>query len=192
MTEGEREQLQLLLSAWQSAPPEPRPLEEIERYLVLGYQAYEIPTAVIPQSDYLVDDEVREEDIAKLYTITDPKALARAFDGWDLDMWKGDTDASERAVRLEEDRRFLFEELDLIGFRLLHLEQSRGERVSVLLEAQDGFATGFRVYNSAGRLASDLTARVGPVCFPPFVEVGNIDDRDFRLYLIEAGRQGLI
>ncbi|MGY6497421.1 MAG: hypothetical protein ACXIUP_04250 [Microcella sp.] len=192
MTVRDRESLLPLLERWRVYPPKRSTLEQIERHLINEYSAYEIPVDTIPWSDYVADEEVREEDVTKLFTITDQAALEKVFDDQDLQAWTGSDDAHERAEDLERDRRYLFEVREETGFRLLHLEQARGQRVTIALESRDGFASGFRVYNSAARLSRDLQARIGTEAFGPDVQVGNIDDPDFARYLLEIERLGLL
>jgi len=182
--------IERLAESWRAHPPPRISLREVEDLLVSTYSAYEIPLEVIPSSDLIADEEVREEEAAALLTITDPAVLPRVFDACDREMWQSQLEGDP--AWLEQDRRFLFEDPREVGFRLLHMEQSRGQRATILLQARGELASGFRIYNAAGTLAKELTARIGPDSFVGSVEVGDVRDAQFARYLVEAKRLGLL
>lgn len=182
--------LEALAAAWRAGPPSPMNVRQVAELLVERYSAYEIPLSTIPMYDLIADHEVREADAAMLLTITDPSALERVFDDRDREALRPDPDHDREA--LEQARRDLFVEPAEVGFRLLHLEQSRGERATILLEARDGLATGFRVYNMGALLVPVLIAHIGPSCFLGDARVGDVDDEQFAQYLVEADRHGLL
>ncbi|MFC7431437.1 MULTISPECIES: hypothetical protein [unclassified Agrococcus] len=185
-----RTELEALAASWRAQPPAPMCLRQVADLLIERYAAYEIPLSTIPAHDLVADDEVREADAAMLLTITDPRALERVFDEQDREALRPDPDHDSEW--LEQGRRDLFVDPAEVGFRLLHLEQSRGERASILLEARDGIATGFRVYNMGALLVPVLIAHIGPPCFLGDARVGDVDDEQFAQYLVEAKRHGLL
>ena len=105
----------------------------------------------------------------------------------------------DEVEQLENAWRWLFEDPAWVGFNLIHLQQGRGERITILLEGHDGLVDGYRIYNACEQLNRVLMAHIGfnKLARPDTpedqrVDVGNIEDYDFAKYLRAAYLEGLL
>ena len=84
--EGRSDTVISLLERWKKAEPRPWTTEAVERWLEMEFRAYEIPLAANSITDYRNDEEVREDLIYKLYTITHPEVLQRLYSAEEKEM----------------------------------------------------------------------------------------------------------
>lgn len=152
--------------------------QQIEHILKEKFKAVEIPLNTIPQEDYRNDEEINEDLIYRLFTITDSHVIKKLRDGADtnaiIDEVSGETHLSDETS---------------LNYDLLIKEHNSGTRVSVVLEKPNtSNISNFKVYGFAQNLVCYLIARLGV----PAMEVGNIDDRPYQFYLECLSKTGFI
>lgn len=190
-----------LRDAWLALPVKSPDAASLITLLSHRFHAYEISTSIHPPQDFLMDDEVREEDVWRLFTVDDPAVLRAIID---------EEEASMAALHVadpmwENWRRILgncegeVESMPPVGFYLTTIQHSRGERVSVLLESADRqHIDGFKVYGLSHRLFAFMLAHVGwqkraqHPSNPQGVRLGDLGDEDFRQYLVAAWEEGVL
>lgn len=184
-----------LLKRWEAAKLPSVTPTQVRALLEDNYKAYGIPVHLMEPDGFEFDEEVREDLIDALFTITNPAVLLELRNGRPVTV-------DEDAV---EDAEFYWQELfhgDMLEFpyRVLSAQHALGQRVSVLLEREGSFITGFKVYGVAGdKLNRYLTAVIG---FPsrreqdpedgPFMRAGDLTDPVFVDYLEATAESGLI
>ncbi|MFD5225410.1 hypothetical protein ACFWHT_07285 [Microbacterium sp. NPDC058342] len=168
------------------------------------FRAYEVPVDLVPRSDYEMDDDVVEEDVWKLYVITDKAVLDGLIspDAFELDSWPPPPGSDETfsADDLPEVLGNLHGDLlpsQEVGFRLLTRLISLGAALGALLESRDGnVVDGFKVYGPSDKLTEVLIGHIGwekyrrTESHPDGVAVGDIEDEDFARYLQMAYAEG--
>lgn len=183
-----------LLDRWRAVMPPPVTVDELVQRLAREYRAYEIPLYIITEEDYRNDEEVRENLITRLMTITNEDVLDRIYD---------DEARELQTMPAEEKDRFywhyLFADDKGLPYRLLLTQHALGQRSSVVLEQEGEFVTGFKVYGHSGPLIDRLTAWVGrpergggPVPTYPTMRRGDINDWAFAHYLEALVKAGMI
>ncbi|MDO5681681.1 MAG: hypothetical protein Q4G46_02475 [Propionibacteriaceae bacterium] len=191
-----------LLRRWRTAAPRPCTPDDIAG--VLGtYQAYPIPLGHMAPDNFAADEEVREDLVDTLWTITHPLVLDRfrtASTGEEVDDEFADS-PEDQANLADSYWRDLFDEpAEELPYRVLSAQHALGQRISILLEREGTAITGFKVYGVlGGSLTRHLTALIGyPVRRPydpvdgPFMQPGDLDDEGFADYLEAAAAHGLI
>lgn len=174
--------------------PEPT-VDEIRALLEERYRAYEIPLCSITATDYANDEEVREDDIFALYTITHPDVLNEIHDAESRRLQASEPDD------IEEDWRGLFSSADEetpLAYILLLVQHRLGQRTSVVLERQGDTVTNFKVYGHSQPLIDHLTEVIGVPNRTPNdreefgIDPGNFNDPNFRWYLGFLEERGLL
>lgn len=179
-----------LLARWRREGPRPQPTrEEVVQRLTRDFQAYEIPLYTNTAEDYANDEEVREDLIDTLLTITDRRVLARLSSPEDLEV-KALSAAEEDEYWRELFVAYPDEEDTPVGYRLLIAQHAFGARTSIVLECEDGLVTGFKLYGHIQYLVDLLFALIGcPERVPgeeqpyPTMIRGDITDDRFLHYL---------
>jgi hypothetical protein len=183
-----------LLQRWLRNPPPAARLEDVKRLLGSEYRAYEIPLYSIDAEDYANDEEVREELLDSLFTITHPAVLDRIYDAEAREMQETDPDEVDLMWR----DLFTAGDSDAdVAYNLLLIQHSLGLRTSIVLEREGDLATSFKVYGHSGPLIERLTALIGfpqrPLGSEGFgMDRGNLDDDVFVWYLEVLHRHGLL
>lgn len=187
-----------LLARWRAKPPQPARFDDIVRMLVSEYNAYEIPLYTNSRTDYANDEEVREDLIDTLLTITDPRTLA---------LIHGPDWAEVDPATVEEYWREIFIEYPAEEgednpwtYGLLVTQHALGHRISVVLEREGDYATGFKAYGvGVDRLVDRLAALIGHAPSRPndhpdreYMRVGDINDDWFVQYLRRLDAEGMI
>lgn len=199
--------LEQLVDAWRAHPPRPATADGLIDLLTQRFRAYEVPVALIPRSDYEMDEDVVADDVWKLFLITDPGAVnalvsPAAFDredwppsaqeGWPpslVEDW-AEVFGSFRGAQLA---------VEEVGYRLFTSLVGKGMALGIALESRDGqIVDGFKIYGPSDLLADVLIAHIGWEKYrateknPYGVAVGDIDDGDFARYLRAAYAEGLL
>jgi len=187
-----------LVERWRLRPPPPATAARIESVLIRTYRAYEIPLSLIPPSDFAGDDEVYEDEVFKLFTITDPEVLTRVYSAEDRERQRGTLALDPEA--LEEEWRDAFTHPEDLALKVMWLQIRRGQRITILLEGSTSKITSFKVYGSCQELVDVLAAHIGwerasmPHPQRPawdVVRVGDITDYSFARYLNTVERLNL-
>ncbi|WP_214468530.1 hypothetical protein [Microbacterium flavescens] len=163
--------------------------------LVEEYNAYEIPLYTKSRTDYTNDEEVREDLIETLLTITDPRTLTLIDPDWaDADPATVDEYWREIFIEYPEEDDYPW------THGLLTTQHALGHRISVVLEREGDYATGFKVYGvGVARLVDRLAALIGHA--PPrpndhpdreYMRVGDINDDAFAQYLRRLEAEDMI
>ena len=199
--------LEQLAEAWSAKPPAPAAAEAVGELPKQRFGAYEVPTTLIPRSDYETDEDIVPGDLWKLFLITDPNTVKglispAAFDVGDSPLAPGENlRASSPMDWAEIFGNFQGEILpvDEIGFRLFTALVGNGAALGVVLESRDSeIADGFKIYGPSDRLADILIGHIGWEKYrvseknPWGVAVGDIRDEDFARYLRAANAEGLL
>lgn len=136
-------------------PSNPTPAD-VATLLTRDYRAYAIPVATMHPDNFAADDDVREDLVDSLFTITDAATLKRLRPEASPDqVWDSPDDLAD----LEDSAwRDLFEgPREELAYRLVSAQHANGQRVSILLEREGAYITGFKVY---GVLSDVLTRRL--------------------------------
>src|SRR6476659_5138683 len=94
--------------------------QQIEHILKEKFKAIEIPLSTIPQDDYRNDEEINEDYIYKLLTITDPDVIVKIRD-----------EADVKAIGDEIGYKNKLSDISHLNYDLLIKEHNSGNRVSV-------------------------------------------------------------
>ncbi|TFD49846.1 hypothetical protein E3T55_10480 [Cryobacterium frigoriphilum] len=182
----------------------------MENLLAQEFRAYEIPLAAITPTDYLNDEEVREDLIYKLLTITHPDVLARIYSAEEQEMKDIGAEAYEQSWRslfLGEDTSLGSPQKDVstlddaswLAYNLLNIQHSTGQRTSIVLEQEDGDVTGAKVYGISDYLSTFMVAVTGYRESRSADErnyysmaTGDLNNEAFSYYLECLDRHGLI
>lgn len=175
-----------LLRRWLTNKPVPALLSGVKRLLKEDYRAYEIPLYAITPIDYAHDEEIREDLLDSLWTITHPDVL-NALHEREIREGLHPTDADE----IDADWRYLFNTDDEtpVGYNLLLIQHRLGQRTSIVLEKEGDFATSFKVYGHSQTLIEQLQVLIGiPERFPMApnesgMRHGDLADEAFVSYL---------
>ncbi|WP_144560196.1 hypothetical protein [Shouchella miscanthi] len=152
--------------------------QQIEHILKEKFKAIEIPLSTIPQDDYRNDEEINEDYIYKLLTITDPDVIVKIRD-----------EADVKAIGDEIGYKNKLSDISHLNYDLLIKEHNSGNRVSVVLEKPNSSnISNFKVYGFGQNLVNYLVARLGV----PDMEVGDVYDRAYQFYLECLFKTGLI
>ncbi len=160
-----------LLERWRNAKPQPWTTEAVERRLRTEFQAYQIPLTAISLTDFRNDDEVREDLLYKLFTITHPDILDRLYSPEEKKMkdpGSGLYEAywtslfrGEAAGRKGDLTEPTLGEASWLAYSLLNIQHALGQRTSLILEREDGYVTGAKVYGMSDHLSTFLIAVTG-------------------------------
>ncbi len=187
-----------LFERWQVAGLKPARPDEVKQLLETEYKAYEIPLYSNAREDYANDEEVRDDLLDSLYTITHRDVLDRIRTEVDREMIDLDADWADSYWHdlFREDPDV---EGDQLANNLLTTQHALGQRVSVVLEREDGYITGFKVYGPAQLLTDRLLTLIGyPLKRPgdheggPWVSRRDLSDPLFVSYLEHLGRAGAL
>ncbi len=150
--------------------------KEIEHIIENKFQAIEIQLYSISKTDYTNDEDVNEQEIYKLYTITDPKVLNELFNKFEKTMFNEDLESqNEDYISLQS----IKDKEDYIYTKLI-LEQNYGKRLSIVLESnKKDHISNFKVYGCSNYLNKYLVALIGL----KNMDIGNLNDRNFQFYL---------
>ncbi|WP_426735191.1 hypothetical protein [Glutamicibacter sp. 2E12] len=185
-----------LVDRWKSASPTPPKTGSVKDLLTKEYEAYRVPVGLMEPDGFEYDEEIRNDLIDSLYTLTNPLILEKLLKGRATD-----ENAEEHAEEAEFYWRELFDgTVEELPYRVMSAQHALGQRVSILLEREGSLITGFKVYGVAGNdLNERLTAIIGfPVRRPqdpeegPFMRPGDRSDSAFVQYLEAAARHGHI
>lgn len=160
---------------------------------------------------YHRDEEIRADTVDSLYTITHPITLNTI--SWPLDTYETDKifdggyteTAEERAEIAEWKMQLLFDQCNSnipLEYRIISTQHDLGHRISLILMAEDGRITDYKMYGTRGMgNALDHYLR-GWIGFPakrpqdpeegPYMRPGDINDEVFLQYLEIAAKQGFI
>lgn len=161
-----------LLERWRRASLHRYTCADVKRLLARRFNAYEIPLDAMSAEDYANDEEVDEQRIATLLTITDPRVLDGLY---------GEAERAHKVTdpaEVDADWREALTDEDLT-YSLLLIQHAHGTRTSVVLERDGPHATGFKVYGTSFLLNDLLCALIGVRGMRP----GDLSDPDFRFYL---------
>jgi len=205
---GRSDTVTSLLERWKKAEPQTCTTEAVERWLEKEFRAFEIPLAAISSADYRNDEEVREDLIYKLYTITHPEVLQRLYSEEEKAMKDCGPEAYEdywKSLFLDRDRRSgaatvrsALPDASWLAYNLLTIQHALGQRTSVVLEREGDQVTGAKVYGMSDYLSTFLVALTG------FREAGvdernyysmvtgDVNDVGFNWYLESLARHGMI
>lgn len=200
-----------LLHRWLEANPQQPTREEVYALLEEKYGAYQLPLAYMEPDGYHRDEEIRADTVDALYTITNPLILNEI--SWPLDTfttdkilaWGGVETAKERAALVDIEMRSIFDECNSeipLEYRIISTQHDLGHRISLILMAEDGRITDYKMYGTRGMgNALDHYLR-GWIGFPakrpqdpeegPYMRPGDINDEVFLQYLEIAAKQGFI
>lgn len=197
-----------LYSRWKAVRPAPVRIRDVHKFLASEYNAYELPVRYMEPDNFAADIDVRADLVDSLYTITDP-AILTAISG-PLDDFSGDRlnelgfieTSAERGAFIDTSWRDLFIDDDPWEYRVLSAQHAVGSRASVLLESENGFATGFRIYGTRGQGSVLDRHLIGLIGFPmrraedsadgPYIGAESVDDEMFVRYLSCAAEFGII
>ncbi len=142
----------------------------VEKLLMKKFSAIEIPLFSIHPEDYKNDDEIDENKIYKLFTITNPEILNKVINKEEQLMNSNDRiDNMSYNISDEE-----------ITYNTLIDEHNKGYRLSVVLESNDDLnVSNFKIYGLSEYLNTYLIALIGL----NNMEIGNLDDEEFKYYL---------
>lgn len=199
--------LERLVEMWRAHPPGLPAVDALVDMLERRFQAYEVPVALIPLSDYEMDDDVAAADVCKVLIITDPGAVNElispaAFDRTEWpppagDGWPPSLDEHWPEVFGNFQGNLLA--LGEVGYRLFTSLVGKGMALGIVLESRDGvLAEGFKVYGVSDELADVLIGHIGwekrrvSENNPYGVAVGDVTDEDFARYLRMAHVEGLL
>lgn len=200
-----------LLNRWLKANPQQPAKEEVYILLEEKYGAYQLPLAYMEPDGYHRDEEIRADTVDSLYTITHPIMLNTI--SWPLDTYETDKifdggyteTAEERAEIAEWNMQLLFDQSSSgvpLEYRIISTQHDLGHRVSLILMAEDGRITDYKMYGSRGMGNSLDRYLRGWIGFPtkrpqdpeegPYMRPGDINDEVFLQYLEIAAEQGFI
>ncbi|WP_237235988.1 hypothetical protein [Rothia nasimurium] len=148
-----------LLNRWLEANPQRPTREEVYILLEEKYGAYQLPLAYMEPDGYHRDEEIRADTVDSLYTITHPIMLNTI--SWPLDTYETDKifdggyteTAEERAEIAEWKMQLLFDQCNSnipLEYRIISTQHSLGHRVSLILMAENGRITDYKMYGSRG------------------------------------------
>lgn len=185
-----------LIERWNATPVTRPKVQSVRDLLTKDYKAYQVPVSLMEPDGFEQDEEVRNDLIDSLYTVTDPLVMEKLLEGH-----RRDEDVEELAEEAEFYWRELFDgDPEELPYRVMSAQHALGHRVSILLEREGTSITGFKVYGIAGdKLTERLIALIGfPVRRPQdpedglFMRPGDRSDSAFVEYLEIAARHGLI
>ncbi len=196
-----------LLNRWLKANPQQPAKEEVYILLEEKYGAYQLPLAYMEPDGYHRDEEIRADTVDSLYTITLNTI------SWPLDTYETDKifnggyteTAEERAEIAEWKMQLLFDQSSSgvpLEYRIISTQHDLGHRISLILMAEDGRITDYKMYGSRGMGNSLDRYLRGWIGFPtkrpqdpeegPYMRPGDINDEVFLQYLEIAAEQGFI
>lgn len=197
-----------LLERWKKADPRAWTTVATEGWLEREFRAYEIPLAAISSADYRNDEEVREDLIYKLYTITHPDVLQRLHSADEKamqdcgpeayeDYWNGLFLGRNHRPGAETAQGALTD-ASWLAYNLLTIQHALGLRTSVVLEREGGQVTGAKVYGMSDYLSTFLISVTGyreagtdERNYYSMV-AGDVNDLGFSWYLDCLARHGMI
>lgn len=210
MSEDDSSQELALLKRWEKASLLPWTVLQAEDRLAREFRAYEIPLAAIAADDYANDEEVRQDLICSLFTITHPDVLSRIYSAEELDMknigaeaydegWQNIFLPERTPQRSDARARPVLGDASWLAYNLLNIQHSTGQRSSIVLEQENNFVTGAKVYGLSEYLSTFMTAVTGYRESEPSdnrnyysMITGDMTDESFMYYLECLALHGFI
>ena len=199
-----------LLKRWEKSNFLPWKVLDLVDRLAKEFRAYEIPLTAITADDYANDEEVREDLIYKLFTITHPDVLSRIYSAEELEMKNIGAEAydegwqnifvPERTPQHSDPRaQPVLGDASWLAYNLLNIQHSTGQRSSIVLEQENGLVTGAKVYGMSEYLGTFMTAVTGFRESEPGDDrnyysmiTGDVNDESFMYYLECLALHGFI
>ena len=205
-----------LVRRWESAVQPAPTVVDVGSVLADHYRARPLDNAVFACGHLQSDDELRPDTDKMLWTITDPVTLLRcarhAFGSLDayLSHLESEQQEEDEAIQAEDgiERADVAYWSALEGripeedhpYGLVLTQHALGQRVTAILEVEDGAVTGFKVEGVLGRMVDEHLE--GLVGYPapdsgydeavPVMRRGDPSDEMFLQHLRQAARFGLL
>lgn len=205
-----------LVRRWESAARPNPTATDVGSLLEKCYRARPLAREILSGGHLQHDDELRPDTDKVLWTITDPVTLLRcarhAFGSLDayLSHLESEQQEEDEAIQAEDgiERADVAYWSALEGrmpeedhpYGLVLTQHALGQRVTAILEVEDGAVTGFKVEGVLGRMVDEHLA--GLVGYPapgsgydeavPVMRRGDPSDEMFLRHLRQAARFGLL